>query len=404
VLVISDDHGYRDFGFMGSEAVETPTLDALAARGTVFPYGYSTSSVCRPALRALLTGLSPAQWSHEVEALGLPRGGRRAGDAIAYLDTLPRLLARADYATFQAGKYWEGHYERAGFSDRMTAPESREDPGSGGAGLRLSRDTLAPVEDFLDRHDARPFFVWFAPMLPHLPHDAGQRFEALYRDAAITPAERAYYANVSRLDAVVGELLDALERRDLCDSTLVVVLSDNGWEVAVGGEGGLWGGARGKGSLYELGLRTPILFHWRGRIPSGERLDALVSILDVVPTLLDYAGVEAPAALTGRSLRPLIEGRGSVLRDAIVLRVDSARPEAGGTTGVAGYAVRSPDWYYVRHDAGGREELYDALADPDQQRALAAVRPDVLERMRARLPESLPTRADASSPRGQGDR
>ena len=183
VLILADDLGYRDLGFMGSEVARTPHLDRLAAEGTVFSVGYSTASVCRPALRTLLTGLHPVQYQIREQWLaeqGIPSSP--AAPVIRSMATLPRLLAARGYASFQAGKHFEGPYAAAGFSEGMNPVGGRV---GFDAGVRLVRETVEPVYDFLERQRETPFFLWFAPMIPHVPHDPPREFRLAYRDARV---------------------------------------------------------------------------------------------------------------------------------------------------------------------------------------------------------------------------
>jgi arylsulfatase A-like enzyme len=387
VLVIGDDHGWRDFGFAGSPYARTPRLDRLAAEGTVFPLGYTTASVCRPSLLSLLTGLDPSQFARRVQRL--EREARRplaAGDVIRGVVTLPRALAAVDYASFQAGKFFEGGYADAGFSaGMMTSPRDDDEV--------LARRTLQPVFDFLERRRDGPFFLWFAPKLPHVPHDPPQRFRDVYADVALPAGTLLYYANVTRFDAAVGELLDRLDALGLRERTLVVYLADNGW---LGGpvEGPyLWslGRPRGKDSLYDGGFRTPLVLCWPGHVPAGAVREELVSSLDVFPTLLDYAGAPPVSGLLGRSLRPLLEGRAAEWRDALVgyqqtvradtpegVRIGDGRPVPGG------HFVRTRRWHLLDWDQR-KAELYDVAADPDEQHDLAARHPEVVEQLRRRI-------------------
>jgi uncharacterized sulfatase len=392
VLIIGDDQGFGDYGFMGSKRIETPTLDRLAREGVVFPVGYSTASLCQPALNALLTGLDPVQWQGRLEAREREGRARPRWTEVQDFQTLPRLLARRGYASFQAGKHWEGTYKTAGFDEGMTAVKKGPDDLSGGAGLALVRETIEPVTDFLDRHLNTPFFLWFAPMLPHAPHDAPERFQDIYRDAGLEPRVARYYASISQFDAGVGSLLDHLAKRDLLDRTVVVYLADNGWQA--GGSyhrrNRSWGGAAGKNSLYELGLRTPIVFHGPGRIPTGQLRSALVSILDIFPTLLDYAGAESPSDRPGRSLRSLLEGRDDRGRSVLVGRMNRVRadtptgrwiePNRKGMT-EGGRFARDARWHYLWY-LDREHELYDLDADPDEQQNVAAAHPEVVKRLR----------------------
>jgi uncharacterized sulfatase len=250
---------------------------------------------------------------------------------------------------------------------------------------------MKPLFDFIDTRGDQPFFVWFAPKLPHTPFDAPERFREAY--ASEPPGTAGYYANIARFDELLGELLDHLEARDLTRATLVVFVCDNGWEVVphmteirqrvVGG------GTRGKFSLYELGVRTPVLFRWPGRISAGGRSDAFVSLVDVMPTLLDYAGIPVPADLPGRSVRPVIEGRADGVRDAIIgtmtlafrgATADEKRAVHGG-----GEFIRTRHWYYLTYLDEGRHELYDMDSDPDQRHDVSAAHPQVVDHLRQQI-------------------
>ena len=241
VMIISDDQAYSDFGFMGNDVVQTPNLDALAAQSTVFTRGYVPSSVCRPSLVTLLTGLYPHH--HGVHFNHPPPGfskltrtmnrqqfdaARRAATRlIRDTATLPRMLADQGYRCLQTGKYWEGHYRNAGFTDGMTrakpVPGARYGNkqlangdwvahGNGDAGLAIGRETMQPIEAFLESVDEAPFLIWYAPFLPHLPHDSPQRFFDRY-DASLPPHQRAYYAACSQFDETVGQLIEQVRAK-----------------------------------------------------------------------------------------------------------------------------------------------------------------------------------------------
>lgn len=186
VLIISDDQAYTDFGFMGNSEVRTPHLDRLAARSARYVNGYVPSSVCRPSLVTLLTGLYPHQ--HGVYFNHPPPGNAafnkmtkedyvRTRDRSSYLiravPTLPRLLGRKGYVSFQTGKFWEGNFRNAGFTEGMTLDRASDAPafgnrklpdgsvvahGNGDAGLVIGRVTMKPIDDFLDKHAGQPFF------------------------------------------------------------------------------------------------------------------------------------------------------------------------------------------------------------------------------------------------------
>lgn len=170
VLIVGDDMGWNDFSFMGSPDVRTPNIDKLAAESAVFPNGYVPTSLCRASLATLLTGLYGHQ--HKICCNDPPDGVDRAAmhPFIREAATVPRLLSEAGYVSFQSGKYWEGHYSNAGFTDGMTTKGRHGDDG-----LAIGRETMQPIYDFVNGRGASPFFVWYAPMLPHQPHNPPKR-------------------------------------------------------------------------------------------------------------------------------------------------------------------------------------------------------------------------------------
>lgn len=403
VLVISDDQGWPDFGFMGSEQVRTPNLDRLAEEGVTFSQGFDTGSSCRPSLLSLATGLHPVQLrarSGRSGRIELPRS------LIEGFATLPGILSQRGYATFQGGKWWEGGFERGGFTHGMTLGP-RKPPGSldgGDVGLALGRDTMEPLWSFLEQHRDVPFFVWFAPMLPHAPFDAPDEYSEPYREAG---AAAPYFANIARFDARVGELLERLDALGLREKTLVVFLSDNGWDVHTPRSIDhplLMDGPHGKSSIRELGFRTPVIFRWPGVLPAGVRDEHLVSTVDLLPTLLDFASAPVPPGLPGQSLRPLLTGRDGTARDFAfggMLQLRNDDPAAGPPfLRSEAWFVRTPQWRLVWYPERGASELYRIDRDPFEEHDVAAEHPRVAEFLRARLEAWL---RQARRPQGGSD-
>lgn len=318
VWMISDDQAYSDYGFMGNHAVQTPHLDRLAEQGARFPNGYLPESVCRPTLASIVTGLHPHQtgitFNHPPQKIG---EGRHAADyLIRQVPTIPRMLKSVGYVSFQTGKWWEGHYHNGGFDEGMTLGAQhwierdfglREAHGNGDAGLMIGRRTMEPIGLFLDRHGDKPFFLWYAPFLPHTPHNAARKYLDLYEDNPRLPLHmKRYYANITWFDETVGQLVAMLEDRDLVSNTLFVFVADNGFVPRKNPPPGYTN--RSKKSPYEYGVRTPILLSWEGHIVPATYTE-LVSALDIVPTTLAAAGVESEKKLPGISLLPAAKGQ-----------------------------------------------------------------------------------------------
>jgi uncharacterized sulfatase len=378
----------------------------------LFPYGYNTASTCRPSLRSLLTGLHPLQWRAKRRAL---RAKGEDGDGsyrIQDFMTLPRRLAERGYVSFQGGKYWEGSYQAGGFSDGMKQATDaaalrkwgRIQSRAGADSLELGRTTMQPLWDFLDTHRDAPFFVWFAPKLPHTPHDPPAKYLELYQGEDLSGSARNYYANITRFDDKVGELVTHLEKLGLRDKTLLVYLADNGWEQdpRVTNRVKQLGGPKGKSSMYELGFRTPIIFSWPGRLPGGRRPVDLVSGVDLFTTLLDFAGLEPPPDRTGISLRPSMIGGGTSPRKTVIGSMSSLRPpqhveaatpktEEDLVRYERAYFFRNESWHYIWYanseKFGDRnaEELYRIDEDPREERNVVSEHPELAKRFREEI-------------------
>lgn len=310
VLIIGDDQGWPDFGFMGHDVIKTPHLDKLAAEGMVYERGYVVSSLCRPSLATLATGLYPHE--HAITGNDPPRGETPRPEAnaawLGQFKTLPRvaaLLGEAGYVSHQSGKWWEGPCLCGGFTEGMTHGDPERGGRHGDAGLDIGRKGMKPVTDFIDSAGEKPFFVWYAPFLPHTPHNPPERLLEPYLSDDYPREMALYYAMCTWFDETVGTLMNHLEETGKAENTLVIFLGDNGWIQPTpnrpAAERASQGAPRGKGSAYDGGLRTPVVLHWPGKVETT-RSSELVSSIDIVPTILEAAGVKVPAELEGVNL------------------------------------------------------------------------------------------------------
>lgn len=383
VLIISDDQAWNDYGFMGHPVVGTPHLDRLAAEGTVFTRGTVPTSLCRPSLATMITGLYPHQ--HGITGNDPPKGvsRERMVELFDPVVTLPERLAKAGYRSFQSGKWWEGSFRRGGFTAGMTHGDPKRGGRHGDAGLKIGRNGLQPIFDFIADCGEKPWFVWYAPFLPHTPHNPPERLLAKYRadDRSIHVAK--YYAMCEWLDETCGELLGYLEEKKLARKTLVIFITDNGWIQREDRRGYA---PRSKRSPYESGVRTPIIVRWPGE-EEPEQIEEPVSSIDLVPTILTACGLPVPDELPGVDLRRLTGG-GDVARPAIF--------GAAFTHDVVelGKPIRSlksrwvirRQWKLIQWaDPQQPAELFDLLADPSEQSDLSSQAPDRVERLRLAL-------------------
>lgn len=416
VLIISDDHAWTDYGFMGHSEVETPHLDRLAAESAWFSRAYVPTALCRPALASLATGL----YAHQHRITGndpalLPgmTGAGGTGDPpeyralrerlISHMDrhpTVPRLLAQAGYLCHQSGKWWEGSYRRGGFTHGMTRGFPEAGGRHGDDGLRIGREGMAPVFEFMDHAvgEGRPFFVWYAPFLPHTPHNPPARLFEKYKAKGIESGFVArYYAMVEWFDETCGQLLDRIEDLGLAENTLVVYVGDNGWIQRADGPGFA---PRSKQTAYEGGTRQPTMFRWPGRIQPGSRGEQLCSSVDIAPTILGAVGVPVPPNLPGFNLLPVLESGQPTPRRVVfgeTFAHDVANLDRPEESLLYRWVIEGPWKLLLTYDGKvGRyatvhprlergPQLYQLLADPHERDNLAARHPERVMHLAALL-------------------
>jgi arylsulfatase A-like enzyme len=403
VLVIADDLGWNDVGYHGSE-IATPQLDRLAAAGVRLEQFY-TQPACSPTRAALLTGRYPFRYGLQSgvirpwERYGLPLGERLVSE----------LLAEAGYATGLIGKWHLGvwdhrhhplargfahHYgpylgsvdywtkRRRGGLDWHRDGRVVDEPGY--LTELLTRDAERWIAE---RSDGEPFFLVVSYTAPHEPLHRPPPPPRPGRYAPIeNPRRRLYAAMVTNLDAAVGRVWRALERRGLHQETLFLFASDNGAAETSGASNAPLRGA--KASLYEGALRVPAFALWPGRLAGGTRVDAPLHVVDLFPTLLGLSGA-GPAqglALDGVDIWPLLTGAEPAAEREIAHHVE---PNRG--------ALREGPWKLVvngprppeglRRADDPRVELYRIGDDPGETTDLAEREPERVAAMLQRLSE-----------------
>jgi N-sulfoglucosamine sulfohydrolase len=278
LVLVADDLGWRDTGVYGNHGIRTPNIDRLARSGLLVRFAFGTSPQCSPSRIGILSG----KYSHATRTedlhTPLPDGER----------LLPSYLQERGYFTGMMAKTHLGPNGERQFQ-------------------WYSLKTAEAFPEFLDSAGARPFFLWVAFHDPHRPYQQGAVANphspsqvTVTPYLADTPETRAdlalYYDATARMDGEIGRILAELDRRKLREKTLVVFLSDNGAPFP-----------REKGTLYDSGTRTPLLFSWSGVIRPGIRYDrGLVSTVDLAPTLLEVADAKIPDGLQGQSFLELL--------------------------------------------------------------------------------------------------
>jgi N-sulfoglucosamine sulfohydrolase len=283
VVFVGDDLGWRDTEPYGNDEVRTPNIQRLARSGLLVRYAFGTSPQCSPSRISILSGRYPHASRTEDLHTPLPPGQR----------LLPTYL--------QARGYFTGHMAKTHYGPLAERQFQW-----------YAKETAAALPRFLDAAGDRPFFLWVGFHEPHRPYDSepppgghSPARVAVPPHLADTPETRAdlarYYDAIARMDGAIGGMMEELERRGLRDSTIVVFLSDNGAPFP-----------REKGTLYDSGVRTPLILSWPAAIRAGTVYDGgPVSTIDLMPTLLELAGGRVPALVQGVTFRELLTAPGS---------------------------------------------------------------------------------------------
>lgn len=395
IILFSDDAGYIDFGFHGSQEMQTPYLDRLASSGARFGSGYVTASVCSPSRAGLLTGRYQQRFGHELNLPGTP--DPLVPDSARGLPlterTIADLLSDGGYATGLIGKWHLGledhfHPTRRGF-DEFFGMRKGSGPYFSGSNQTIENGmTLVDADsldyltdefgdqavDFIARHRDEPFFLFLSFTTPHAPMHAKEEYLAEDMPRFRTPVRAKYASMIRSLDDNVGKVLETLDVLDLRDNTLVFFANDNGGAMPYNGS--LNAPLRGaKGTALEGGNRVPYLMSWPGKIPSGRQFDNPVSTLDVLPTFLAAAGIDLPEdrSYDGVDLLPFLSDYSAEApHDTLFWKMQW------------GAAVRAGDWKLVRTPL---EEhwLFDLSSDISESHDLAAQEPEVLATLRQSL-------------------
>lgn len=406
VLVLADDLGTAPVAAYGNRYYQTPNLDRLARDGTRFNAAYSACPVCSPTRAAIMTGQYPARTriTDFIPGGDFPHERLRQPDWTKYLPlsatTLAEDLRERGYATGLFGKWHlaraytgtdsvaEGP-DRQGFDETFIThkPSKNHDPTQDPHGVTaLTERALA----FIDRHRARPFFLYLPHNSIHAP--IMERAERIAQHRARAGSDRpennpVIAAMMETLDASVGRLLERLDTPGLREHTVFIFTSDNGGLLSDSSQFPLRGG---KAQLHEGGIRVPLIVRWPGRIPAGRVSLAPVISVDFLPTLLEFAGRPPPAdrVLDGVSLAPHLLGGPAPAREAIFWHYPHYH--SAGDGGPAS-AIRAGDWKLVEYHehvvagTGRAPELFNLKDDPAESKNLAKTEPGRARELLAKL-------------------
>lgn len=395
LLIFTDDQGYHDVSYYGTEDLQTPHIDQIAAAGMRFDNFYANCPVCSPTRAALLTG----RYQDYVGVPGVIR--THADNNWGYLDPkatlLPQELKMAGYHTALIGKW------HLGLESPNTPVERGFDYFHGWLGdmmddywthrrhninyMRFNGQTIDPEGHATDlfsqwsadyihsqANDNRPFFLYLAYNAPHFPVQPPQEWvdKVLAREPGIDATRAKLVAFIEHMDDGIGKVINALKESGQYDNTLIIFSSDNGGHMPSKANNGPL--RDGKQSMYEGGLKVPTAISWAGKIAAGSVSEQQLLSMDLYPTLLEVAGLAPKDAIEGRSFLPeLVNGNQTMDERPVFF----TRRE-GGTRygGQSIYAVRLGEWKLLQNSPYEGYELYNLKDDPLEENNLIEQEPE----------------------------
>ncbi|MBW3597030.1 MAG: sulfatase-like hydrolase/transferase [Planctomycetes bacterium] len=418
VFILTDNHGAWTLGCYGNTDIRTPHIDRLASEGMRFTRAFSSNGVCSPTRATYLTGLLPSQHGvHCYLRAGEAQTGPEAYSTIGEFRSLGEMLRDAGYECAMIGKWHLGANvtPQEGFSAKhwITMPHGATSTFYDAAVIEDGRTRNEPqyltdlwtersVEFIKDNRD-RPFFLYLpyngpyglgrSLLLParnaHAEHYADDLLLSFPRREPHpwlfnnrdyinnVQAMRRFAAELSAVDDGVERILRTLEELGLEENTLVIFTADQGW---TGGQHGIWGMGDHTRPLHAFDgtMHIPLIFRHPGAIAAGTTSDAMTSNYDLLPTLMNYLGLEAPEQepLTpGRDYSPILRGQPLEWKNVVYYDFENTR------------AVRTDEWKYVERFPDGPHELYDLSADPHEEFNLYGQprQAEVQQRLRDRL-------------------
>lgn len=411
IIILADDLGYTDLGVYGAPKIETPHLDHLASQGMMFSQFYA-ENFCSPSRAALLTG-SYAQ-RVGIDQVFWPDSNKGLNPEEI---TLAEILKDEGYSTAIVGKWHLGHREpflptNQGFDYYFGLPFSNDmgpdaRPGAGKFGplplmrnekiiekgpdqASLTKRYTKEAIQFIKENKKTPFFLYLAYTMPHVPLHASEDFLG---DSAFG----LYGDVVEELDWSVGEISDTLDKLGLSKNTIVVFLSDNGPWLQKGAQGGLATPFRdGKGTTWEGGHRIPAIMRWPAKISAHSKSDALVTIMDLYPTIAKIVGADLPEdrVIDGENILSILSGETDRsphkiyyyyrLGNLQAIRIENWKLQLKG---------KRKDYNNVYYDYSDaftyfqREALFNLETDPGEQRNLVLDYPEVVKKLKVAVKE-----------------
>ncbi len=396
VLILSDDQAWTDYGFMGHDHIQTPNIDRLAQNSRSFTHGYVPASLCRPSLASLITGLYPHQhgilgndpviperekykWGEEYLQLRAKHNQSLINN-FEELKTLPDLLQNSDYISYQVGKWWEGNHSVGGFDQGMTHGNPEKGGRHGDEGLKIGRNGMDTVYHYINQavEKDKPFFLWYAPFLPHRPHNPPDSLLQKYLSVAPSKHVAAYWAMCELFDYTCGQLMDFVTDKGLEENTIFIYVCDNGW-VQMENDGSYT--KNSKRSPYDFGIRTPVMFKWTGNIKPQMDTLSIVSSTDIVPTVLGLLNIEKTESMHGINV---LDEEELSEREAVFGEIYAHDFTSIDSSLYYNIVITNPYKLIIPNNENKPQDslmLFDIMNDPYEKNNLAKEKPEVVKEL-----------------------
>ncbi len=360
IIFIADDVSWNDFACYGNPDVLTPTIDKLANNGMMFYNVYLTASSCSPSRNSILLGRYP----HNTGAAELHTKPPK------HMMSLPEMLKANGYHTVHSGKYHQGDYSEKAFSEIHRESKAIT---SSGEGMWL--------ENIKNRPESKPFFMWFAALDAHRNWGPNE-FSGTHTQENITPPFylaqgnktkmdlARYYDEIFRFDHHIKLVTEELKKQGAFKNTMIIIMADNGRPFP-----------HSKTRVNDRGMKTPFIIHWPESVNPATKSDALISVIDIAPTILDIAGIELPESFQGKSFAGILESPGNDFRNYVFAEHNWHDYEAHERM------VRNENYMYILNSRPNRPQMgpADAIGSPSflelselqKQKKLSEIQSDV---------------------------
>ncbi len=404
ILLFIDDLGIGDISAFAAEDLETPNIDRLAVSGVRFTNGYVPFSICSPSRASVMTGVHAARFGHfgnSFRGTPLPEGHPTMANALREAGYVTGMIGRMDMGSAEQTVFGIGVDEVA----KRRRPPPREERTAkprwsssvtgatylGEDGSYWTEVNQQDFNQFIDRHQERPFYLYYAPLAVHFPVEEVPEKYLVRVPASVEPDRRYFAGTLIALDDTIGVLLDRLEAEGLFENTLIFFMGDNGGWPRDGSRNGPLRG--GKVTPWDGGFRVPYMVSWPAMFEGGGTLDGLVSSLDVYPTAMAAAGLPEPPGLDGVNLLPFLRGdRDGSPHGALFFRwldtrtaYHDARIVRSGPWRLVVY--RNPWDLYRGSPTGYRTVLHHLEDDPGERKDLSLDFPDRVIELKNRYRE-----------------